>query len=58
METVWADLRQRLEEDLKLAEVLQSLEEVAGSATEENCRQRLKVPYANATALDEGTPWN
>ena len=58
METLWATLSQRLSDDPKLAEVIESLEKSIDSATDDAPRRRLKTPYANATTVDVGSAWN
>jgi hypothetical protein len=58
MEARWADLSQRLGNDPKLAEVIDRLDKVLDDIVPGEKRERLKVPYANATSLDDGSRWN
>lgn len=58
MEALWADLSQRLANDPKLVEVVESLEKSIDSTVEDSPRRRLKAPYANATTVDVGSTWN
>lgn len=53
MDARWADLSGRLGQDPKLAEVLEGLDRVLDDEVKERPR-RLKVPYVNATTLDDG----
>jgi len=58
MEAKWADLSQRLGNDTKLAEVIEELDRVLDDFDrDDHTRERLKVPYANATSLDDGSQW-
>ena len=57
MEAQWADLSRRLGDDPKLAEVIDSLDKVLEDIVAGEKRGRLKVPYANATSLDDRFQW-
>ena len=53
IEAQWAELSRRLGDDPKLTEVLDGLDKALEDTVAET-RPRLKVPYANATSLDNG----
>jgi hypothetical protein len=57
MEALWDRLSQRLRDDPKLAEVVESIEEALGGAVEPEPRRRLKVPYANTTPMESDGAW-
>ena len=54
----WADLSQRLGHDTKLAEVLDGLDRALDDFDYDQKGERLKVPYANATSLDNEGRWD
>lgn len=56
----WADLTRRFKSDSDLSKVVDSLVEgaVDADAADEQPRRRLKVPYANASSLENETGWN
>jgi hypothetical protein len=58
IEARWADLSRRLGNDPKLAEVIDSLDRVLDDVIGEDRRERLKVPYANTTSIDDGSRWH
>ena len=57
MEAKWADLSQRLGNDTKLAKVIEEIDRVLDDFDRDDRRERLRVPYANATSLDDGSRW-
>lgn len=54
----WASLRRRMEEDRKLAQVIDSLDIVLPEDDDGEKRGRLRVPYANATTRNPAGRWN
>jgi hypothetical protein len=58
MATRWADLSRRFGDDPELGQVVDSIEKAVPKEDAGSARPRLKVPYANATTLDNGTGWN
>jgi hypothetical protein len=58
MEALWGRLSERLANDPKLTEILDFIEKNEKQSLDDKPRQRLKVPYANATTLETGETWN
>ena len=58
MEAQWADLSRLLGTDPKLAKVLDSLDNTLKATGDDEPRQRLKVPYASAVPIGNGSDWN
>jgi hypothetical protein len=57
IEAHWAELFQRLQDDPNLFQVVEDLDRALEDIAAEQ-RPRLKVPYANATSLDDSPHWD